>query len=275
VGVRSGGVSHDPDRPPRVRLLIVVDDQIALIERVRDGHTYYVLPGGGVEPGETFEEAGRREAMEELGVEIAYESEPYDETFGGQRYLYYFASIAGGTFGTGEWPDHADRDEDEQAEHGSYKAVWMPLSELSQHDIPAAVQPLLDGRPVVRMDRLDHVVLTVRDLERTAAFYAKLGLDRGTFAMGRTNLGFGGQKLNLHQAGAEFEPKAAAPTPGSMDLCFVAAVPMDVVLDQLARSEIPVVEGPVPKIGALGKMTSVYVRDPDGNLVEIATYDRR
>ena len=275
MGVRSGGVSSDLDRPPRVRLLIVVDDQLALIKRVRDGHTYYVLPGGGVEAGETFEEAGRREAMEELGVEIAYDRLAYDELFGGQRYVYYFARITGGEFGTGEWPDFADRDEQKRAEHGSYEAVWMPLAEIDKHDVTVAVRPLLEGRPIVRMDRLDHIVLTVRDLEATAAFYGRLGLDRGTFAMGRTNLSFGGQKLNLHQAGAEFEPKAAEPTPGSTDLCFIAAVPLDVVLAQLAEDGIPVVEGPVTKVGALGRMTSVYVRDPDGNLVEIATYDRR
>lgn len=120
---------------------------------------------------------------------------------------------------------------------------------------------------------LDHLVLTVADIERTVAFYCGvLGMERVTFGAGRVALTFGSQKINLHQHGREFEPKAAAPTPGSADLCFVSAIPLDQVQARLAAAGIAVEEGPVARTGAVGPITSVYVRDPDGNLVEISTY---
>lgn len=120
---------------------------------------------------------------------------------------------------------------------------------------------------------LDHLVLTVADIDRTVAFYAGvLGMERVTFGAGRVALAFGSQKINLHQAGREFEPKALAPTPGSADLCFVAAIPLDQVQARLAAAGIAVEEGPVARTGAVGPIASVYVRDPDGNLIEISTY---
>jgi catechol 2,3-dioxygenase-like lactoylglutathione lyase family enzyme len=123
------------------------------------------------------------------------------------------------------------------------------------------------------VERLDHLVLTCRDLEATAAWYRRvLGMTRETFAENRTALKFGNQKINLHQAGAEVRPNAAAAAPGTGDLCFVTAMPTDAVVAHLARCEVAIELGPVRQIGALGAMTSVYCRDPDANLIEIATY---
>ncbi len=125
----------------------------------------------------------------------------------------------------------------------------------------------------MRIDRLDHLVLTVADVEATVDFYTRvLGLRAETFGEGRRALVFGGQKVNLHQAGREFEPRAARATPGSADFCLVTDTPLDQVQRELAGHGVPVEVGPVPKVGALGPMTSVYVRDPDANLVEIAVY---
>jgi catechol 2,3-dioxygenase-like lactoylglutathione lyase family enzyme len=118
---------------------------------------------------------------------------------------------------------------------------------------------------------LDHLVLTVRDLEATIRFYCDgLGMELRTFGAGRSALHFGRQKINLHLAGHEFEPKAALPTPGSADLCFLTEEPLEAVVGHLARLGWPVVEGPVARIGATGPITSIYVRDPDHNLIEIA-----
>ena len=128
--------------------------------------------------------------------------------------------------------------------------------------------------PPIDIDRIDHIVLTVFDVERTVDFYARvLGMEPVTFAAGRRGLAFGRQKLNLHQAGREFEPKALRPAPGAIDLCFIASTPLDDVVAQLKSQGVAIIEGPVPKTGALGPMTSVYFRDPDGNLVEVSNYD--
>lgn len=126
----------------------------------------------------------------------------------------------------------------------------------------------------IAIDRIDHIVLTCHDVERTIAFYQQvLGMEPVTFAGGRRGLAFGRQKLNLHQAGAEFEPKALRPAPGAIDLCFIASTPLEQVIAHLKASQVHVIEGPVPKTGATGPMTSVYFRDPDGNLVEVSNYD--
>jgi len=124
------------------------------------------------------------------------------------------------------------------------------------------------------IDRIDHIVLTVHDIDRTLDFYARvLGMEKITFAGGRRDLAFGGQKLNLHQAGREFEPRALAPTPGAIDLCFIAASPLAEVIEALKAAGVVIIEGPVAKTGALGAMQSVYFRDPDGNLIEVSNYD--
>jgi catechol 2,3-dioxygenase-like lactoylglutathione lyase family enzyme len=118
---------------------------------------------------------------------------------------------------------------------------------------------------------LDHLVLTVRDLDVTIRFYCDgLGMELRSFGEGRMALHFGRQKINLHLAGHEFEPKAALPTPGSADLCFLAEEPLDAMAGRLARLGWPVIEGPVVRTGATGPITSIYVNDPDGNLIEIA-----
>ncbi|MEW1859691.1 VOC family protein [Streptomyces sp. NBC_00669] len=125
----------------------------------------------------------------------------------------------------------------------------------------------------MRVDRLDHLVLTVRDIDAAIAFYAGvLGMTEVTFRGGRKALTFGHSKINLHRAGHEFEPKAARPTPGSADLCLVVEQPLDEVVAELAGHGVAVEEGPVERTGATGAITSVYVRDPDGNLVELSTY---
>jgi len=125
----------------------------------------------------------------------------------------------------------------------------------------------------MRIDRIDHLVLTVADLDRTLAFYTDvLGLTAETFGEGRTALRIGRQKINLHVAGAEFEPKAARPAPGTADFCLITGTPLAQVQAELAAAGVPVEVGPVTKEGALGEMRSVYVRDPDDNLVEISVY---
>ncbi len=123
--------------------------------------------------------------------------------------------------------------------------------------------------------RLDHIVLTVRDLDATLRFYTgALGMIEVTFGDGRKALAFGDQKINLHRAGHEFEPKAVRPTPGSADLCFLADVPVDAIAADLATKGVAVEIGPVARSGATGPITSIYLRDPDGNLIEIASSTR-
>jgi catechol 2,3-dioxygenase-like lactoylglutathione lyase family enzyme len=125
----------------------------------------------------------------------------------------------------------------------------------------------------MRITRLDHLVLTVVDLDATIEFYTRaLGMTVRAFGGGRLALRFGEQKINLHEAGREFEPKARVPAPGSADLCFVVEQPLAQWREHLAELGVAVIEGPVPRDGALGPMTSIYVRDPDGNLVELASY---
>ena len=127
----------------------------------------------------------------------------------------------------------------------------------------------------IGIDRVDHFVLTVRDVEATCTFYERvLGMTPVTFSGGRRGLAFGRQKINLHQAGREFEPKAARATPGSGDFCLIATVALDAVIAHLVACGVPLLQGPVAKTGALGPMQSVYFRDPDGNLVEVSVYDQ-
>lgn len=123
----------------------------------------------------------------------------------------------------------------------------------------------------MKIDSIDHLVLTVRDLEATCEFYSRvLGMEVATFGNGRTALRFGTQKINLHEAGKEFDPRAAHPTPGSGDLCLLTDQPLKQVIQHLRSCGIDIVEGPVRKAGAVGPLESVYVRDPDGNLIEIS-----
>lgn len=119
---------------------------------------------------------------------------------------------------------------------------------------------------------LDHLVLTVADIEDTCEFYVRvLGMTRETFAGGRTALKFGSQKINLHVAGKEFEPKAMNATPGSGDLCFVVD-DVRAAKKRLAEEGIKIVDRLIERTGAVGELLSVYCRDPDGNLIELSEY---
>jgi catechol 2,3-dioxygenase-like lactoylglutathione lyase family enzyme len=123
----------------------------------------------------------------------------------------------------------------------------------------------------MKIDSLDHLVLTVKDIETTASFYSRvLGMDVITFGGGRKALSFGSQKINLHQHGKEFEPKAQQPTPGSADLCFITSVPLSEVAKHLSSCNVAVIAGPVQRTGATCPILSVYFRDPDMNLIEVA-----
>ncbi len=123
----------------------------------------------------------------------------------------------------------------------------------------------------MRIDSLDHLVLTVADVAASCAFYQQvLGMEVVTFGAGRKALAFGTQKINLHQSGREFEPKAQRPTPGSADLCFLTSVPLAQVQAHLAACGVAVREGPVQRTGAQGPILSVYFRDPDLNLIEVS-----
>ncbi len=117
---------------------------------------------------------------------------------------------------------------------------------------------------------LDHLVLTVNDLDATCAFYRQLGMEVITFASGRTALQFGDQKINLHPAAAPIAPHAARPVSGSADLCFIVKGGLDEVVAHLQACGIAIVEGPVQRTGATGPIVSVYCRDPDGNLIELS-----
>ena len=129
------------------------------------------------------------------------------------------------------------------------------------------------GLHPVRIDRIDHVVMTVRDIDATCAFYSRvLGMQVVTFADARKALAFGRQKINLHAAGREFEPKAAQPMPGAIDLCLITQTPLAEVIAHLAASGVRIIEGPVAKTGATGPIRSVYFRDPDQNLIEVSNY---
>ena len=121
------------------------------------------------------------------------------------------------------------------------------------------------------IDHLDHFVLTTARTEQCIDFYTRvLGMKFERFGQGRMALKFGTQKINLHEKGKEFEPKATVAVPGTLDICFIAAAPLDEVVARLAACGVTIVEGPVMKTGAQGPIRSVYVRDPDGNLVEIS-----
>jgi len=125
----------------------------------------------------------------------------------------------------------------------------------------------------MKISHLDHLVLTVADIEISCQFYqSALNFEVITFGENRKALQFGSQKINLHQVGKEFEPKALRPTSGSADLCFIAETPLKDVIAHLHALNIEIVEGPIERTGAIGKILSVYLRDPDQNLIEISNY---
>jgi len=127
----------------------------------------------------------------------------------------------------------------------------------------------------MKVDRLDHLVLTVTDLDATCRFYAKvLGMEVVTFGDHRKALGFGSQRINLHQAGQELEPKAHRANPGSADLCFLVGTSLKSVLAHMQRCGVEIILGPLRRTGAAGELESVYFRDPDLNLIEVAALIR-
>ena len=121
------------------------------------------------------------------------------------------------------------------------------------------------------IDHLDHIVLTTTDEAACLRFYVDgLGMTLENFGQGRKALRFGDQKINLHVKGHEFEPKAHLPVPGALDLCFIASVPLDEVVKRLAARGLSIIEVPVARTGAVSRIRSVYLRDPDLNLIEIS-----
>ena len=123
------------------------------------------------------------------------------------------------------------------------------------------------------IEKIDHLVLTCYSIERCVDFYARiLGMEAITFKNNRRALVFGHEKINLHEYGKEFEPKAHLPVPGSLDLCFIVSKSIPEVLSHLAENHVDVLEGPVERTGALGSIVSVYIRDPDLNLIELSVY---
>ncbi len=126
----------------------------------------------------------------------------------------------------------------------------------------------------MKVNKIDHLVLTVNDIEASCVFYTTvLGMEEISFGQGRKAVVFGDQKINFHQVGKEFEPKALQPTPGSGDLCFITESLMSEVVSHLQTCGAEIIEGPVKRSGAAGPITSIYIRDPDGNLIEIAKYE--
>lgn len=122
-----------------------------------------------------------------------------------------------------------------------------------------------------QLKQLDHFVLTVLDIDKSVDFYTQcLGMELIEFGNGRKALKFGCQKINLHEKGKEFEPKSIHPTPGSADLCFITETPLPQVVTHLQTAGIEIFKGPVPRTGAQNPLSSVYVRDPDMNLIEIS-----
>jgi catechol 2,3-dioxygenase-like lactoylglutathione lyase family enzyme len=121
------------------------------------------------------------------------------------------------------------------------------------------------------IDHLDHLVLTTIDRDDCVDFYTRvLGMQLQSFGAGRLALSFGRQKINIHERGREFEPKAHLPVPGALDLCFIADRPLGAVIEHLQACAWPILDGPVERSGATGRIRSVYVRDPDLNLIEIS-----
>ena len=127
----------------------------------------------------------------------------------------------------------------------------------------------------MKISHIDHIVLTVRDIDKTVEFYVSvLGLSAETFGAERTALKFGSQKINLHQQGQEFEPKAGITVAGSEDLCFISKTELGMAMEHVRSKGIRIIEGPVTRTGATGPITSFYFRDPDGNLIELASYEK-
>ncbi|MBZ0301825.1 MAG: VOC family protein [Anaerolineae bacterium] len=278
------------DAPPNPALISNVNcvpfvGAQCVIITLEDGHVD--IPGGTLEPGETYEAALHRELMEETGARVldyaplgawfitSSLAEPY------RPHLPHPASCRFVVYGDVELvrnptlPPGGERVQRVDVVPVSIAAVRFrangrrDLAEL----YTLAAEQRVQHKNRVRVERLDHLVLTVRDIEAAVDFYTRvLGMQAVTFGAGRRALRFGSQKINLHQAGAEFEPKAARPTPGSADLCFITLMTLDAVIQQVQACGVPIEVMPSQRTGALGTIESIYLRDPDDNLIEISTY---
>jgi catechol 2,3-dioxygenase-like lactoylglutathione lyase family enzyme len=156
----------------------------------------------------------------------------------------------------------------------SFPTVAISLAALLQVCSPSAFADTPTDVPTQAMiDHIDHIVITATDPEATIRFYTQvMGMKLERFGEGRVAFKFGEQKINMHIRGHEIEPKAHLPVPGSLDLCFISKVPLDKFIAHLKEVNWPIVEGPVPRTGANGPIRSVYLRDPDFNLVEVSEY---
>jgi catechol 2,3-dioxygenase-like lactoylglutathione lyase family enzyme len=125
----------------------------------------------------------------------------------------------------------------------------------------------------MNIQSIDHIVLTVKDINQTCDFYSRImNMEIVEFGNGSKALKFGNQKINLHQLGKEIEPKAYKPTGGSADLCFISTTPIEEIIKELNKKNVEIIDGPVARTGAIGKIKSIYFRDPDLNLIEISNY---
>lgn len=149
----------------------------------------------------------------------------------------------------------------------------MYYSHLCAPCLCAVINRAMTSSKSLSISHIDHLVLTVGDIETTVNFYTKvLNMEEVAFRQGRKALCFGNQKFNLHQKGKEFEPKALQPTPGAIDICLITETSICDVVGHLKECGVRVEEGPIQRTGAQGPITSVYFRDPDGNLIEVSNY---
>jgi len=149
--------------------------------------------------------------------------------------------------------------------------VWLPDDYDRAHYGKVTLRLVNREIKAVQIRALDHIVLTVGDVVKSCEFYNRiLGLDIFTFGDNRKSLIFGNQKINLHESGREFLPCAARPTPGSADICLIAETPVDEIITRLQQYDVAVELGPVERTGAMGPLVSIYIRDPDQNLIELS-----
>jgi len=128
----------------------------------------------------------------------------------------------------------------------------------------------------ISLERIDHIVITVNDIEKSIRFYCDvLGMQETNFGDNRKAVAFGNQKINLHPIANNISLTATSPSPGSVDICLVCSTPAEELVNELKRHGIAIEAGPVERQGAMGPMTSVYIRDPDGNLIELSNYDNQ
>lgn len=292
LGIEGMTAQFEPrDTPPPAELISSVNcvpfvGAQCVVIRLMDGRIE--VPGGTLEPGEDYETALRRELREEAGARLlrfgpvgAWHTQsalpqpfrphlPHPESY---RYVVY-----GDIELLTKPANPADGEAVQQVEVLPVAIAAARLRASGRRELAELVQLAAKIRSQkqhssIQIERLDHVVLTVRSMDAALDFYTRvLGMEAITFGEGRKALRFGQQKINLHQAGAEFEPKAAQPTPGSADLCFITQTALADVIRHIEQHGVTVELPPSVRSGALGPILSIYLRDPDGNLIEISNY---